>query len=160
MLWVNLIMDTFAALALATEPASEAVMSDKPRDPKAFIITPEMWMDIGTMGILFFIVMILMLICNVELTIFFTVFVMLQWWNLFNARVFGQNRSIFNGLGSNPAFICISLIILIGQILIVQFGGEMFRTEPLSFMQWLIIIGSTSAVVIMQEGLHWVKKVV
>jgi Ca2+-transporting ATPase len=160
MLWVNLIMDTFAALALATEPASEAVMSDKPRDPKAFIITPEMWMDIGTMGILFFIVMILMLICNVELTIFFTVFVMLQWWNLFNARVFGQNRSIFNGLGSNPAFICISLIILIGQILIVQFGGEMFRTEPLSFMQWLIIIGSTSAVVIIQEGLHWVKKVV
>jgi Ca2+-transporting ATPase len=152
-------MDTFAALALATEPANDSVMNDTPRNPKAFIITPEMWMEIGTMGIVFFIVMIMMLIYNVELTVFFTVFVMLQWWNLFNARVFGQNRSIFNRLGSNPAFIGILLTILVGQILIVQFGGEMFRTEPLSLIQWLTIIGCTSAVAVVQEGLHWIKKI-
>ena len=160
MLWVNLIMDTFAALALATEPANDTVMSERPRDPKAFIITPDMWLTIGAVGSIFFIVMVVMLLANIELTVFFTVFVMLQWWNLFNARVFGQNRSIFDGLGSNPAFIGISLVILIGQILIVQFGGEMFRTEPLSLLQWVLIIGCTSLVVIIEEGLHWVKKIV
>lgn len=152
MLWVNLIMDTFAALALATEPANNAVMKDKPRDPKSFIITNEMWLTIGAVGLIFFAIMIVLLVTDwFNLTQFFTIFVMLQWWNLFNARVYGENRSIFDGLGSNWAFTGISLVILIGQILIVQFGGEMFRTEPLSVCQWLQIIGGTSLVAILPE---------
>lgn len=159
MLWVNLIMDTFAALALATEPANDAVMKESPRDPKAFIITPEMWLNIGAMGVIFLSVIILLLATNwVNLTQFFTIFVMLQWWNLFNARVFGQNRSVFDGLGNNWAFTGIALVILVGQFLIVQFGGDMFRTEPLTWEQWFYIIGGTSFVVIVNELIYWFRR--
>lgn len=159
MLWVNLIMDTFAALALATEPANNEVMKERPRDPKAFIITSDMWLTIAFVGLLFFIAMVVMLVTDyVNLTEFFTIFVMLQWWNLFNARVYGQDRSIFDGLGKNWAFAGISLVILVGQILIVQFGGEMFRTEPLTLTQWLWIVGGTSIVALINELVHWIKK--
>ena len=159
MLWVNLIMDTFAALALATEPANNEVMKERPRDPKAFIITSDMWLTIASVGLLFFVAMVVMLVTDyVNLTEFFTIFVMLQWWNLFNARVYGQDRSIFDGLGKNWAFTGISLVILIGQILIVQFGGEMFRTEPLTLTQWLWIIGGTSIVAVVNELAYWIKK--
>jgi len=152
MLWVNLIMDTFAALALATEPANDYVMKERPRDPKAFIINTDMWLNIGMIGTMFFALMIALLVTNcVNLTQFFTIFVMLQWWNLFNVRVTGQDRSIFDGLGKNWAFIGIVLIILVGQILIVQFGGEMFRTEPLTFMEWIYIIGCTSLITVAKE---------
>ena len=159
MLWVNLIMDTFAALALATEPANDSVMNERPRDPKSFIITSNMWWEIGVKGLIFFAIMVTLLVTNwVNLTQFFTIFVMLQWWNLFNARVFGQNRSIFNGLGNNWAFTGIALVILVGQFLIVQFGGDMFRTEPLTWEQWLCIIGLTSFVVIYNEVIHWCER--
>lgn len=159
MLWVNLIMDTFAALALATEPANEAVMSEQPRDPKAFIITKRMWYEIFGVSILYFSILLYLLISNTySLTEFFTIFVMLQFWNLFNARVFGQDRSIFNGLLSNPAFIGICLVIFIGQILIVQFGGDVFRTEPLSIETWLEIVGLTAIVPVCRELLYWIKK--
>ena len=159
MLWVNLIMDTFAALALATEPANDSVMSERPRDPKAFIITHDMWLEIVIKGLIFFVIMVTLLVTNwVNLTQFFTIFVMLQWWNLFNARVFGQNRSIFNNLGNNWAFTSIALVILVGQFLIVQFGGDMFRTEPLTWEQWLYIIGGTSSVAIFDELIHWCKR--
>lgn len=159
MLWVNLIMDTFAALALATEPANDAVMKEKPRDPKAFIITKRMWYEIFGMGIVFFVILVSLLYTKaVSLTEFFTIFVLLQWWNLFNARVFGQERSIFNGLLENPAFAGIALVILVGQFLIVQFGGEMFRTEPLSLQTWGIILGCTSLVVIGRELFYQVSK--
>lgn len=159
MLWVNLIMDTFAALALATEPANEAVMSEQPRDPKAFIITKRMWYEIFGVSILYFGILLYLLISNTySLTEFFTIFVMLQFWNLFNARVFGQDRSIFNGLLSNPAFIGICLVIFIGQILIVQFGGDVFRTEPLSIETWLEIVGLTAIVPVCRELFYWTKK--
>lgn len=159
MLWVNLIMDTFAALALATEPANDAVMSDKPRDPKAFIITNEMWFSIFGVGIIFFTVLVALLATQwVTLTEFFTIFVMLQWWNLFNARVFGQRRSVFNGLGKNWAFTGIASLIIIGQILIVQFGGEMFRTEPLSLCKWLFILVCTSPVLLIRELVYQLGK--
>lgn len=152
MLWVNLIMDTFAALALATEPANDSVMKDKPRNPRAFIVTSEMCWSICSVGLLFFVIVIVLLVLDlVNLTQFFTIFVMLQWWNLLNARVYGENRSIFDGLGNNWAFIGILLVILIGQILIVQFGGEMFRTEPLNLCQWIEIIGGTSLVALLHE---------
>lgn len=159
MLWVNLIMDTFAALALATEPANEAVMSEQPRDPKAFIITKRMWYEIFGVSILYFGILLYLLISNTcSLTEFFTIFVMLQFWNLFNARVFGQDRSIFNGLLSNSAFIGICLVIFIGQILIVQFGGDVFRTEPLSIETWLEIVGLTAIVPVCRELFYWIKK--
>lgn len=159
MLWVNLIMDTFAALALATEPANDAVMKDKPRDPKAFIITKDMWYEIFGVGIVFFIFLIYLLYTkSVSLTVFFTIFVLLQWWNLFNARVFGQRRSIFDGLLKNPAFAGIALVILGGQFLIVQFGGEMFRTEPLSMQTWGLILAGTSVVTIVRELAYQVSK--
>lgn len=159
MLWVNLIMDTFAALALATEPANDTVMSEKPRDPKAFIITMDMWMNICGVGIIFFTLLVVLLATKwCSLTEFFTIFVMLQWWNLFNARVYGQRRSIFDGLGKNWAFTGIAFTILVGQFLIVQFGGEMFRTEPLSLQQWGIIILSTSLVAITREIFNFMSK--
>ena len=161
MLWVNLIMDTFAALALATEPANDIVMTERPRDPKAFIITKKMWMGIIGYGVLFTIILLVLLVTNAcSLSEFFTIFVMLQFWNLFNARVFGQNRSIFNGLLRNKVFIAIAAVIFIGQILIVQFGGNVFRTEPLSFTTWLYIVGATSLVTIIPEIFRTIKKLI
>lgn len=159
MLWVNLIMDTFAALALATEPANDAVMKDSPRDPKAFIITNNMWYEIFGKGLIFFLFLLYLLIDQtVNLTQFFTIFVLLQWWNLFDARVFGQKRSIFDGLLKNPAFIGISLVILMGQFLIVQYGGEMFRTSPMTLKEWLVILSGTSIVVLVRELYYRVSK--
>lgn len=145
MLWVNLIMDTFAALALASEPANDSVMKDQPRKSDAFIITNDMWVTIIGYGMLYFIILMILLIGKLcTLTEFFTIFVMLQWWNLFSTRVYGQRRSIFDGILQNKAFLLIAGCILVGQILIVQFGGELFRTEPLTLMQWISIIGVTS----------------
>ena len=159
MLWVNLIMDTFAALALATEPANDAVMNDRPRDPKAFIITKAMWTEILGIGIIYTGILLYLLISNIySLTEFFTIFVMLQFWNLFNARVFGQDRSIFDGLGKNVAFIGICLVIFIGQVLIVQFGGDVFRTEPLDIETWFKIVGITAMVPVVRELFYWIKK--
>lgn len=159
MLWVNLIMDTFAALALATEPANDAVMKDKPRSPKAFIITKQMWYEIFGVGIIFFIFLVTLLYTKaVSLTEFFTIFVLLQWWNLFNARVFGQRRSIFDGLLKNPAFAGIALVILVGQFLIVQYGGAMFRTEPLSMETWGLILAGTSIVTVVRELFYQISK--
>lgn len=160
MLWVNLIMDTFAALALATEPANDAVMKEMPRDPKAFIITKKMWYEIFGMGIVFFIFLTCLLYMDaVSLTEFFTIFVLLQWWNLFNARVFGQRRSVFDGLLKNPAFAGIALVILVGQFFIVQFGGEMFRTEPMSMQTWLYILDGTSIVAVGRELFYQISKI-
>lgn len=160
MLWVNLIMDTFAALALATEPANDAVMKDKPRSPKAFIITKQMWYEIFGVGIIFFIFLVTLLYTKaVSLTEFFTIFVLLQWWNLFNARVFGQRRSIFDGLLKNPAFAGIALVILVGQFLIVQYGGAMFRTEPLSMETWGLILAGTSIVTVVRELFYQISKI-
>lgn len=160
MLWVNLIMDTFAALALATEPANDAVMKDKPRSPKAFIITKPMWYEIFGVGIIFFIFLVTLLYTKaVSLTEFFTIFVLLQWWNLFNARVFGQRRSIFDGLLKNPAFAGIALVILVGQFLIVQYGGAMFRTEPLSMETWGLILAGTSVVTVARELMYQISKI-
>lgn len=159
MLWVNLIMDTFAALALATEPANDSVMQEQPRDPKAFIITKQMWTEIFGVGLFYFAILLYLLISKVcNETEFFTIFVLLQFWNLFNARVFGQNRSIFDGLGKNLAFIGICLVIFVGQILIVQFGGDVFRTDSLSFETWLKIVGITAIVPVVREIFYWIKK--
>lgn len=153
MLWVNLIMDTFAALALATEPPHWSVMNRPPRHPKAFIVTPSMAKNIFGVGIVFVVILVGFLfylkrdgLTPYELSYFFAFFVMLQFWNLFNARMLGQNTSALAGVFENKSFLSIAIAIFIGQILLTQFGGEIFRTVPLSLQDWLVIIGSTSLV--------------
>ena len=157
-LWVNLIMDTFAAMALASLPPSEEVMKEKPRKQTDFIINRSMAYGIGIIGFIFFGLMFGMLIyciscsstaegINIKaLTIFFTVFVMMQWWNLLNAKTLGSKHSAFHGLSKDPGLFLTLLIILIGQWGIVTFGDGMFRTTPLSIGEWATIIGGTSVV--------------
>ncbi|WP_371291158.1 calcium-translocating P-type ATPase, PMCA-type [Bacteroides sp.] len=167
MLWVNLIMDTFAALALASIPPSESVMNDKPRRSTDFIISKAMRQNIFGVGTVFLVVLMAMIyyFTNVDggmtvqrLTVFFTFFVMLQFWNLFNARVFGTTDSAFKGLAKSYGMELIVLAILGGQFLIVQFGGAVFRTEPLDWQTWLIIIGSSSLVLWIGELIRFVKR--
>jgi Ca2+-transporting ATPase len=165
MLWINLIMDTFAALALATEPPHDNVMERAPRDPDAFIINRPMANSILIMGIIFLIVLLWLLlrmqndgqVTTYELTYFFTFFVMLQFWNLFNARRFGLKGTALSGLIQNRGFIYIASVIFIGQIGIVQFGSTFFRTEPLTVKDWLIITVSTLPVVIISEIYYWIR---
>lgn len=169
MLWVNLIMDTFAALALASIPPSETVMNEKPRRSTDFIISKAMQYNIFGVGAIFLIVLLGMIYyyTNAEggmtvhrLTIFFTFFVMLQFWNLFNARVFGTNDSAFKGLSKSYGMELIVIAILGGQILIVQFGGAVFRTEPLDWQTWLIIIGTSSLVLWVGELIRFVQRLI
>ena len=188
MLWVNLIMDTFAALALATEPPTEAVLSRPPRHPEAFIITGPMARLIFSVGGVFLVIMLAMVFILPELrsgvdmewtraqehaqahggtapadlkarydtfrwsaTVFFSVFVMLQFWNLFNARTLGTGRSAFAGFFRNPSFLLIAAVILVGQVLLVQFGGDVFRTVPLSAVEWGVILVATLPVLVIGE---------
>lgn len=169
MLWVNLIMDTFAALALASIPPSENVMNEKPRRSTDFIISKAMRYNIFGVGTVFLIVLMAMIyyFTNAEggmtvhrLTVFFTFFVMLQFWNLFNARVFGTNDSAFKGLSKSYGMELIVIAILGGQILIVQFGGAVFRTEPLDWQTWLVIIGASSLVLWVGELIRLVQRLI
>lgn len=167
MLWVNLIMDTFAALALASIPPSESVMNDKPRLGTDFIISKAMRYNILGVGTLFLVVLMAMIFYYTDaagamsvhdLTVFFTFFVMLQFWNLFNARVFGTTDSAFKGITKSYGMELIVLAILGGQFLIVQFGGAVFRTEPLGWQTWLTIIGVSSAVLWVGELIRFVQR--
>lgn len=181
MLWVNLIMDTFAAMALASLPPSESVMKDKPRVREAFIINRPMWVSIIGVGGFFFLVLLGLLyyfehtditsLCHLasatygeahgltpyELSLFFTIFVFLQFWNMFNARAFATGRSALHFKGCS-GFVLIALLILGGQILIVELGGQFFNVVPLRFMDWVIIIGSTSVVLWAGELIRLFKK--
>ncbi len=181
MLWVNLIMDTFAAMALASLPPSEAVMHDKPRSRSAFIINRPMWWSIIGVGGIFFVLLLGLLyifehysvtamseilsfipqpavdaenpaLTPYELSMFFTIFVFLQFWNMFNARAFETGRSALHFKDCN-GFVMIALFILVGQIIIVEIGGQFFNVTPLRFMDWVWIIGLTSAVL-------WIGEVV
>lgn len=170
MLWVNLIMDTFAAMALASLPPSEQVMNDKPRNREDFIINKPMWHSIlGTGGIFFFLLLAILYIFEhydvasitqifefipqtggpnltpVELSMFFTIFVFLQFWNMFNARAYATNSSAFN-LKNCSEFGIIAIVIFLGQLLIVNIGGEFFNVTPISITDWIVIILATSSV--------------
>ena len=155
-LWVNLIMDTFAALALASLPPSREVMAEEPRKQTDFIISKPMAKGILLCSMLFFACSLALLFwCENsgtagidihELTIFFTVFVMLQLWNLFNAKSFGSNHSAFHRIYADRGMLLVLLLILVGQWLIVSFGGKMFRTVPLTWQEWGMIIAVTSLV--------------
>lgn len=190
MLWVNLIMDTFAAVALASLPPSRKVMEAKPRRRSAFIITRSMWTFILATGAVFFLLLVGLLwyldthvvtslshICTApsglntvvqygrtvteqlspyELSLFFSIFVFLQFWNLFNARSFSSGRSAFHFQGCQ-GFLLIALIILVGQIAIVQLGGAFFNVSPLGLTDWLLIILCTSPVLWIGELIHLIS---
>lgn len=169
-LWVNLIMDTFAAMALASLPPSREVMKDKPRSKDEFIITKPMGRAILAWGFGFFVVMMALLVyCERrgeggvdihELTIFFTIFVMLQFWNLFNAKSFGSIHSAFRRFYADKGLVFVLLIILGGQWLIVTFGGSMFRTVPLSAKEWICIIAGTSIVLWLGEAIRFIQRLI
>ena len=169
MLWVNLIMDTFAAGALASLPPNPKVMKDRPRKSGAngdFIITKPMAWNIFATGALFVAIQVALLLwlgkdgrlSPYSQSEFFTFFVMLQFWNMFNAKAYMTGASAFKGLGNNPAFLLVCAIILVGQFLIVTFGGEMFNVVPLNPESWGIIIASTSLVLWVGELLRIFKK--
>lgn len=181
MLWVNLIMDTFAAMALASLPPSESVMRDKPRSRAAFIINSSMYKDIISTGIIFFIMLLGFFyylehtditsllqigrvpfgsntgLTNYELSIFFTTFVFLQFWNMFNARAFETGKSALNLKGCS-GFGLTALIIVVGQIIIVTFGGQFFSVAPIAITDWIIIIGVTSIVLWIGELWRLIRK--
>ena len=181
MLWVNLIMDTFAAMALASLPPTRSVMRDKPRDQRDFIINHPMWRSIIGVGVTFFAILIGLLyymqhtdvtsltqigrlpwvsghnMSPYELSLFFTIFVFLQFWNMFNARAFATGRSAFHFKGCK-GFLSIALLILVGQIAIVSLGGEFFTVVPLKLTDWLIIIASTSLVLWIGEFLRLFRR--
>ena len=168
MLWVNLIIDTFASMALASLPPSKLVMLDKPRNSKSFILVPEMLRSIALLGISFTAILLGMLyymkssgqeIDSYELCIFFTFFVFLQFWNLFNAKAFFTNRSAFANMKQSTGFVIALLIIGLGQFIIVQFGGNVFRTEPLSLTTWIAILATSSIPLIAGEAFRLIKKV-
>lgn len=181
MLWVNLIMDTFAAMALASLPPTRSVMRDKPRDQRDFIINHPMWRSIIGVGVAFFAILIGLLyymqhtdvtsltqigrlpwvsghnMSPYELSLFFTIFVFLQFWNMFNARAFATGSSAFHFKGCK-GFLSIALLILVGQIAIVSLGGEFFTVVPLKLTDWLIIIASTSLVLWIGEFLRLFRR--
>ena len=179
MLWVNLIMDTFAAMALASLPPSESVMGHKPRKRTAFIINKPMRWGIGVTGVAFTLLLFGLLwlfgqyevksLTNFTFTpdgmnmrpyeqsLFFTIFVMLQFWNMFNARAFATGKSAFHFKGCK-GFVLIACFILVGQLIITTFGGAIFNVEPLKVTDWLIIIGGTSMVLWVGEAYRLLKR--
>ncbi|MDR1081302.1 MAG: calcium-translocating P-type ATPase, PMCA-type [Deltaproteobacteria bacterium] len=172
MLWVNLIMDTFAALALASEPPDWELMKRPPRNPEDFIVTPSMARFIFCLGGFFLALFLVLVLClqgvfpmNLDtvqgrhnLSVFFTVFVFLQFWNLFNARMLGSSRSALSNLRESRMFMLVALVICAGQIMMTQFGGEVFRTVPLTLKEWILIIVLTSPVLWVGEIVRLVKR--
>ncbi|MCC8172423.1 MAG: calcium-translocating P-type ATPase, PMCA-type [Parabacteroides sp.] len=173
MLWINLIMDTFAAGALASLPPSEDVMKQKPRNTADFIVTPAMRNRILGIGSVFIVVLLGMLygleqykggidpatftgIYN--LTLFFTTFVMFQFWNLFNAKTFGNNHSAFTSLRNSKGFLLVAAAIVIGQFIVVTFGGNVFRTRPLSGHDWLLVMLFTSLILWSGEIIRAIRR--
>lgn len=167
MLWVNMIIDTFAAGALASLPPNPNVMNEKPRKSSDFIITRMMQRHILGIGITFTVLLLGMMyyftdeqgdISRYNLSVFFTTFVMLQFWNMFNAKAFMSGGSAFKNLKQSAGFLVVMLIIPVGQFLIVEFGGDVFRTVPLSLRDWGIIVGATSLVLWIGELMRLFKK--
>ena len=190
MLWVNLIMDTFAALALASLPPSQRVMNDPPRQRKANIITKEMARGIFGVGGLFVLLLFGFIqyfkneditsltqfsitdyfanffhfgsfengLSAYELSLFFSIFVMLQFWNMFNAKAYRTGRSAFAEIGKSQGFIMIAAAIIIGQVVITTFGGAMFSVTPLLLTDWCLIIAATSLVLWIGELLRLIKR--
>ena len=192
MLWINLIMDTFAAMALASLPPDHGVLKDKPRSRSAFIITKGMTKRIFGLGLFFVVVLFGFFqyfmhsgvetladfslrdyfanyfnfhhvggFTPKELSMFFTIFVFMQFWNIFNAKAYRSTQSALRGfLDKNVwrGFGVTLFIIFLGQVLIVTFGGEMFNVVPLPFGDWVRIIVGTSVILWVGELVRWVRK--
>jgi Ca2+-transporting ATPase len=171
-LWINLVMDSLAAIALASQPADEKVLGDKPRPREEFIINGSLSRAIFGFGGFVWILSTLILLgmehlsalqsamgdniivavlSKMDLTVFFACYMVINWWNMFNARVIGKGKSIFEGLFTNLRFVGISVMILLTTIFIVQVGGDMFQTHPLTLRMWLAIILLTSPVAFLRE---------
>jgi Ca2+-transporting ATPase len=164
-------MDSLAAIALASEPADERVLLDKPRNKSEFIINKQLGKAIFGFGGFVWLLCIAILwgmehlstiaawgcesltnfFANITPTVFFATYMTINWWNMFNARVIGKNKSIFSGLFNNSKFIGILIFILAVTILIVQIGGEVFQTQPLDTKTWLWIILLTSPIAWVRE---------
>ena len=165
-LWVNLIMDTFAAMAMASLPPNAEVMRDRPRPRDEFIITPAMTRTILACGGVFIAVLLAMLfgwmrsggVTARHLTVFFSVFVFMQVWNMFNAKGFESRHNVFSDLRRTPAFLGVAATIAAGQIAIVEFGGEIFRCVPLPFGTWCAIIGLTSLIALGGEAIRSLRR--
>lgn len=159
MLWVNLIMDTFAAMALASLPPNSSVMAERPRNRKAFIISHPMRWFIGGVGLAMTAVLLVVYFyfhitdgfSSYDQSAFFTIFVMMQFWNMLNAKAFLTGRSAFSQLWQSREFLFVASMIFVGQVLIVQFGGRMFNTVPLSLFHWVVITVCTSLVFLFGE---------
>ena len=170
-LWINLVMDALAAIALASEPADEKVLLDKPRNREEFIVNKSLIKSIIGFGGFTWILCTMVLwgmnnretvecwgftglsdfFAAMNLTIFFAGYMILNWWNMFNARVIGKNKSLFDGLCKNRKFAGVMLAILVVTVIMVQTGGEVFRTEPLTWKTWGQILLATSPVIIIRE---------
>ena len=167
MLWINLIMDTMAALALATEAPNPELMKRPPRDPDAFIVTKKMALDIFITAAVFIGIFIWYVFTHTDKSgvsaenkcIIFSGFVMLQFWNLLNVKCFGTKRSVFAAWSENPTFWIIAAIIPVGQILITQFGGKMFGTVPLNLNQWLSLIGFSALILVIGEIVRLIARI-
>ncbi len=167
-LWINLIVDTFASLALSTIPPSADVMKEQPRKSSDFILSRFVKKSVGiTAGIFFAVLLGILFYFNRwgnntislhDLTVFFTFFVMLQFWNLMNARVLGSHQSAFSQLLNCKGLLFVMSMILIGQILIVEFGGKVFRTEPLDFTTWFTIVAGSSLVLWIGEIVRYIQR--
>lgn len=166
-LWVNIIMDTFAAMAMASLPPSAEVMRDRPRRRDEFIISPGMARTIFTCGGAMVVVLLGMLFAWTfsqggltirQLTLFFSTFVFLQFWNMFNAKGFETHHSVFTCLKGCREFFLILAAIGIGQVLIVEFGGPVFRTVPLAWGEWAAVIGLTSLIAFGGEAVRALRR--
>lgn len=161
-LWINLVMDSLAAIALTSEKADDRVLKDMPRNKNEFIINRQLGRHILVFGLSIFIVsVVILLLINdfswLNTSTFFAIYMTLNWWNMFNARVVGKNKSVFAGIFRNHKFWTISLLVMITTILIVQFGGSVFRCEPLSFNAWVCIILFTSPILLVKEIFHVIE---
>lgn len=159
MLWVNVVMDSICSICISSEPADPNVLREKPRRYDAFIITKPMAKTILGMGVFVFVLLSTIVFdiaqgskwFGLDLTELFAIFMVINWWNLFNVRVFGKKRSIVHNLFSNKLFVIGSIVVLLGTILIVQVGGEVFNTRPLDFKEWCVILAVTSPIIIVRE---------
>jgi Ca2+-transporting ATPase len=188
MLWVNLIMDTFAALALSSLPPSEDVLKDKPRRSDEFIITRAMANTIIGAGLLFTVILYAVLqyfrvsdisslmqfnildccralfsysdglLSDYDLTLFFTIFVFLQAWNLMNVRTFGSRHTVLHDARDSRTFFGTLAAIVVGQILIVYCGGEMFNVVPISVTDFALIVVATSPVYLVPMLIKMLRK--
>ncbi len=152
-LWVNIIMDTFAAMAMASLPPDPGVMRDRPRSRDSFIISPDMARTLFTCAAVMVAALLAMLFAWAgpsgdldirHLTLFFSAFVFFQFWNMFNAKGFAEKHAAVGGVAHCRGFLFILTAIAAGQIVIVEIGGEVFRTVPLSGPEWGAVIGGTS----------------